>query len=434
MRRQRTCSTKDQRRVRHFRDHRLAAAMPAAAMARVAVPAIFCDSPIMPLPNSLVADTASPPIPEAQAWARRYGGSHGPLLDLCQAVPGYPPHPDMLRHLAEAAGTVEAARYGPIAGDAALREAYAGQLRGIYGTRVAAEQVAITSGCNAAFFVAMIALARHGDAVLLPTPWYFNYQMTLAMLGVEPRPLPCRAEAGFVPDPDDAARLIDSRVRAVVLVTPNNPTGAVYPPDTIARFAELCAHRGIWLVLDETYRDFLPSGATRPHNVCAADWPAHVVQLYSFSKAYCIPGHRLGALTADPALITEIAKILDCVQICPQRAAQSAVLWALHALNEWRDANRAEINDRARALREAFAAIPSWRIESLGAYFAYVRHPFGRTAAPHVAERMAVERGALCLPGTCFGPEQEAHLRIAFANIGADGLHMLAQRLVGFTV
>ena len=108
----------------------------------------------------------------------------------------------------------------------------------------------------------MMALARAGDAVILPTPWYFNHKMTLDLLGIEAIPLPCLAEAGFVPEAAAAARLVGPRTRAIVLVTPNNPTGAVYPPATIRDFAELCRERGLALVIDETYRDFLPAGGS----------------------------------------------------------------------------------------------------------------------------------------------------------------------------
>ena len=292
----------------------------------------------------------------------------------------------------------------------------------------------ITAGCNLAFFVVMLALAKHGDAVLLPTPWYFNYQMTAGMFGIEPRPLPCDAASGFVPDPDRADSLIDARVRAIVLVTPNNPTGAIYPPQTIARFQELCARRGIWLVLDETYRDFMPESAGRAHDLLAGGgWPDNVVQLYSFSKSYCIPGHRLGAIAAPEPLVAEIAKVLDCAQICPQRAAQSAVVWGIAALAAWRDENRREINRRAEALRVALARCPGWRLDSLGAYFAYLRHPFPGIPAASVAEHLAAERGALCLPGSCFGPGQDEHLRVAFANIDAEALRDLAPRFAGLS-
>jgi aspartate/methionine/tyrosine aminotransferase len=383
--------------------------------------------------NPLVADVGSPPIPEAQAWTRRYDGALGPLINLSQAVPGTPPHPDFLARLAEAAGSPGAAQYGTISGDADLRAAYSDDLSGLYGGRIAPGDVAVTAGCNLAFFAAMMTVVRHGDAVLLPAPWYFNHQMSLDMLGIEPRPLPCPAEAGFVPQAADAEALIDERVRAVVLVTPNNPTGAVYPAHVIEAFAELCRRRGIFLVIDETYRDFLPAGVNRPHGLFADEkWRGTVVQLYSFSKSYAIPGHRTGAITADASLIDQIAKILDCIQICAPRPAQGVLPWAIEGLRPWREANRAEINRRIEVFRRALAPVTDWRIDSIGAYFAYLRHPYAGRTAQEVAERLASERGVLCLPGSFFGPGQDRHLRVAFANVGAEVLAGLTGRLEGF--
>ena len=386
----------------------------------------------MPPLNPLLAAIVPPPIPEAHGWARRYDGAFGPMLDLCQAVPNYPPPPQLLERLAEAAGQASSAKYGLIDGDLALREAYAADLTRTYCGAVGPDEVAITAGCNQAFFLAMLTLAQSGDAVLLPTPWFWNHQQTLDMLGIEARPLPCRADAGFIPDPDDAEALLDARVRAVVLITPNNPTGAVYPPDVIARFQAMCQRRGIWLILDETYRDFLPAGQDRAHNgFMDPAWPDTVVQLYSFSKAYCIPGHRLGAVTAAAPVVRQFVKALDCMHICPQRAGQAALTWAIDALQDWRMVNRATINERAGAMRDAFQRLPDWRIESMGAYFAYVRHPFLDTVAVQVAETLAARYGALCLPGTAFGPGQAGHLRLAFANTELDGIDEIANRLSG---
>jgi aspartate/methionine/tyrosine aminotransferase len=385
--------------------------------------------------NPLVADVGSPPIPEAQGWTRRYDGACGPLIDLSQAVPGAAPHPELLRRLADAAGSVGGAKYGPIGGDADLRAAYAAELATLYDGRIEAADVAVTAGCNMAFFVAMMLLARQGDAVLLPTPWYFNHQMTLDMLGIEPRALPCRAEAGFVPRVADAEPLLDGRVKAIVLVTPNNPTGAVYPAHVIEGFADLCRRRGLFLVIDETYRDFLPPGSNRAHGLFSgSDWRDTVVQLYSFSKSYAIPGHRTGAITADAGLVAQAAKILDCIQICAPRPAQAALPWAIDGLRAWREANRAEINHRIDVFRAALDPLPGWRIDSIGAYFAYLRHPFEGRTGREVAERLAAERGVLCLPGSFFGPGQDGHLRVAFANVSADVLAGLTGRLEGFAV
>ena len=383
--------------------------------------------------NPLVADTGTPPIPEAQAWAARYHGGRGPLMNMSQAVPGHPPHPEFMARLVAAAGMVESARYGPIAGDAALREAYAAHLTGLYGGAFDPAEVAITAGCNMAFVVTLMLLAKAGDAVLLPTPWYFNHAMSAQMLGIEPRPLPCDPAGGFMPDPEEAERLIDARTRAIVLITPNNPTGAVYPARTIAAFAALCRRRGLWLVLDETYRDFLPPSLERPHALFEDGATRdQVVQLYSFSKAYCIPGHRLGAVAADAGVIAELAKILDCVQICPPRLAQPAAAWGIEALASWREANRLEMHRRAEAFRRTLGQSADWQVDAIGAYFAYVRHPFQERAAEDVAERLAIERGVLALPGSWFGPAQGTHLRVAFGNIEVPAIESLAERLRGF--
>jgi len=388
-----------------------------------------------PALNPDLLDTATPPIPEAQGWARAYDGRSGPLVDLSQAVPGSPPPAALLERLADAARSPDATRYGPITGDMALREAYAAEISRIYGAGFRPAEVAITSGCNQAFVMTMMAVARAGQNVLLPAPWYFNHEMTLRMLGIEARPLPCDPAAGFVPDAATAEALIDAGTRAIVLVTPNNPTGAIYPPQTIAAFAELCARRGLWLVLDETYRDFLPAGAVAPHEVFASTpWQDSVIGLYSFSKAYAVPGWRLGAITAGEPVMAEIAKVLDCVQISPVRAGQAAIIWAIEGTRAWREANCDEINARAALFREAMAPHNGWQVLAAGAYFAYVAHPFAGTPAAEVVRRLVQERGVLALPGPYFGPGQEQHLRIAIANVSADRIGELSDRLRGFSV
>ena len=362
--------------------------------------------------NPLVQDTGSPPIPEVQTWGRAYGGARGPLIDLCQAVPGYAPHPDLLSRLAQAAADPLNARYGFITGEAQLREAYAAE------SGIDPARVLITAGCNQAFFTALLTLVPRGAAVLLPTPWYYNHKMTCDMLGLQARALPTHAEQGFVPDPEQAAGLMDG-VAAVVLVTPNNPTGVAYPAPIVERFAALCRSTGAVLILDETYRDFQPAPATPPEDA---------VRLYSFSKAYAVPGHRLGALSLPLAAVPHAMKVLDCMTICPQRPAQAALAWAVGALRPWREANRLEMEARAAAMHRAFAALPDWRLDSLGAYFAYLRHPFPGRSAWQVVEHLAVRHGVMVLPAPAFAGSPD-HLRVSFANIDSAGISRLAARL-----
>ncbi|MBY0334422.1 MAG: aminotransferase [Acetobacteraceae bacterium] len=389
----------------------------------------------MPSLSPQIRTTGAPPIPAARAWAARYDGRAGPAIDLTQAVPGYPPHPDLLAHLAEAAGSRAAAGYGPIDGEPALREALAADMAGFYGAPIAAADIAVTAGCNLAFSMVMTVLAAPGDRVVLPTPWYFNHRMALAMQGIAAIALPCRAKDGFLPDPDHLAALLhgNAPVRALVLVTPNNPTGAVMPPALIARCAALCRGAGAWLVLDETYRDFLAPEQSPPHGLFGdAAWRDGVIHLYSFSKAYCVPGHRVGAIAAGGAFRVELLKALDTMQICAPRSAQAALTWAIAALRDWRAGNRAVMAERAEAFRRAASQLPGWRLDALGAYFAYLRIPAGDPDAVAVAERLAAERGLLGLPGPFFGPGQERYVRLAFANAELSAIGQVPARLAPF--
>ncbi len=374
--------------------------------------------------------TAEPAIPTARSWAARYAGQAGPVIDLTQAVPGYPPHPALLEQLGRAAGDAALAGYGPIDGDPALRTALAADISRFYGAAVAPADIALTAGGNLAFSMVMATLCGQGDAVALPTPWYFNHHMALTMLGARVLPLPCHAEQGFVPSASAARALLAEGARALVLVSPNNPTGAVYPPALLAELATACREAGAWLVLDETYRDFLAPEQSPPHALFADPaWRDHVVHLYSFSKAYCVPGHRVGAVACGPAFRAELVKALDTWQICPPRAAQHALAWAVPALLDWRLANRDLMAERARAFRAAVAPLPGWRLDALGAYFAYLRLPDGAPDAMAAAETLAAEHGLLCLPGPFFGPGQQRHLRLAFANVGLEAIAAVPGRL-----
>jgi aspartate/methionine/tyrosine aminotransferase len=379
--------------------------------------------------NPLLVDTGTPPIPEAKAWLAAYDGRYGAAIDLSQAAPGQPPPDLLLAALREAAADPATAKYGPIRGDDALRTAYAADLSRAYRAERQASDSVIVSGCNQAFLMAVLAVARAGDAVILPYPWYFNHKMALDLLGIETVPLPCRPENGFVPDLSEAIACITPRTRAMVLVTPNNPTGAVYPAATIAAFAHQAEKHGLWLILDETYRDFLPPEQVQPHGLFAGDIPGHVVSLYSFSKAYALPGYRLGAITAPAALMPEIAKLLDTIQICPPRIGQVAVARTMAATLSWREANRAMIAERATAFVQSLQPFNGWSIGSVGAYFAYVKPPESPDGAAGLARRLATEYGILALPGSYFGPDQQHWLRVAFANADESQLVEHGRRL-----
>lgn len=380
--------------------------------------------------NSLVARLSPPPIPSVIAWSREYTGGKGALIDLSQAVPGYPAHPEMLRLLGEAAASQAMTGYGPIEGEAVLRTAYARHVSELYGAPVGAENVHITSGCNQAFMCAAIALAGAGETVALTNPFYFNHDTTLAMLGIKRALVVCDAANGFLPDLASTEQALAAGARVLAIVTPNNPTGAIYPPALLHDLFLLCRKYGAWLILDETYRDFLAEGYGPPHALLSEPgWEETLVLLYSFSKSFCIPGHRLGAITAGPKLLAEITKVMDNMQICAPRSAQHAVAEALPVLATWRAGNRLEIARRADALKAVIAELPGWDIAAIGAYFAFIRHPFADQPSTVVAERLAKQAGIISIPGAYFGEGQERYLRLALANADTASIGLLGERL-----
>ncbi len=382
--------------------------------------------------------TFAPPVMEARRWLD--GVTHPvdqPLLNVSQAAPvDVPPQP-MLDAMAQIVLTDPSAHlYGPVLGLPDLRAEVAARWSRDYGGAVTPAQVAITSGCNQAFAAAIASLCGEGDEVILPVPYYFNHAMWLDMSGVTTVPL--QSGAGLIPDAGIAADLITDRTRAIVLVSPNNPSGVEYPAATLHAFRDLCRARGIALIADETYRDFDARTGSVHDLFTDPKWDDTLIQLYSFSKAYRLTGHRVGAMTASTARLAEVEKFLDTVTICPNQLGQRAALWGMRNLDQWLAGERDEILDRRAAINDHFPqlAAQGWQLLGCGAYFAYLQHPFDM-ASDVLAQKLVAGAGILCLPGTMFRPKTDLtgqrELRIAFANIDRAGIAELFARLAAYT-
>lgn len=373
-----------------------------------------------------------PPIANAQLWvAGRIFPDDRPLLDVSQAVPNYAPADSLGQHLAEEIQKPETALYTAISGLPALREEFAASLSREYAAAIASANVAITAGCNEAFSVAMMALACAGDEVLLPLPYYFNHQMWLQALGIKAVYIPFDAANSGVPNIHAIAAHITPRTRALVLVTPNNPTGAEYSPGFLEQCYDLCKDTGIALVLDETYKDFREDITSPPHALFARpDWGDVMIHLYSFSKVYALTGFRVGSVTAGAALQQQISKLLDCITICAPHIGQLAALYGLRHLQAWQLAKRETMREKRLLLQQLFSVpVGGFRLVSAGAYFAYLEHPFTDQSATEVAQRLARVSNILMLPGSMFGPNQDRYLRVAFANLDLPQILEIANRL-----
>jgi aspartate/methionine/tyrosine aminotransferase len=380
--------------------------------------------------SSRISSVEAPPIAEAMTWVKT-GERNRELLNLCQAVPSYPPAEILQDEIARLARDPDVSLYTDISGISQLREELARHMAADYRGSIAPTNVSIVSGCNQAFSAVIMVLAKAGDNVVLPSPYYFNHQMWLDMVGVEKRLIPAFAEARPYPSVEDAAAAIDGRTRAIILCSPNNPTGAIYPPDVIAEFYALARERGIALIIDETYKDFRTDASPLHGLFGISGWQDTFIQLYSFSKVFALTGYRVGSIIAGPQVLSEAEKILDCMAICAPHISQRAALFGLGNLDEWKQEKRLLMDGRRASLLSAFNnRALKYKLVSSGAYFAYVKHPFAGEAAKSVAMRLAGEHDVLCLPGSMFGPDQADFLRFAFANSPAEKMAALVERLI----
>lgn len=387
--------------------------------------------------NPHVARALAPPTNKTSAWLASGEHNHDlALLDASQAVPNYPPPDDLIEHLAQQIRVPETSFYAPILGIPALRQALAENLSTTYGADIAADNIAITSGGNHAYCMAILALAGPGDEVILPEPFYFNHQMWFDMQGIGTKLLACRETPdGLLPDIDEARAAVNERTRAIVLVSPNNPTGTVYSPEHLAAFYELARKTDTALLVDETYKDFLPGGDS-PHTLFRdPQWSETFVFLYSFSKVYSLTGYRVGALAGGPHFIEAVSKIADTLTICAPHIGQKAALFGLQHLDGWAHQKRVQLTERLDLLRAAFERQSAdFRLVSSGAFFGYMAHPFEGESSLEISHQLFKKMSLLTWPGTFFGPNQDRYIRLAFANSDPDDIAEIVRRLASFTL
>ena len=379
-------------------------------------------------------DVDPPPVLEVKSWISNPDLQPSkPIIDVSQAAPTEPPPEKMLKFMADKVLSDNAVNtYGPVLGLDELRESLARQWSRQYNGKISKKNVAITSGCNQAFCASIATFTSENDEVIIPTPWYFNHHMWLQMAGVKTVPL--ETDSNMVPIFEKAEVLITDRTRAIVLVSPNNPSGSIYSNELLQKFYKLCSSNNIRLILDETYKDFHPN-VSQPHKLFEnTEWHQTLTILYSFSKAYRMTGHRVGALLTSYENLLEVEKVLDTFTVCPPQLGQYAANWSLANLDSWKSDRRTEILERAEHFLIKFEPLSAagWSLRGCGAYFAFVDHPF-KEGSETLAPLILRDQGILLMPGTMFYPKYDLHgprtFRIAFANIDKNKITTLLERL-----
>jgi aspartate/methionine/tyrosine aminotransferase len=376
-----------------------------------------------------IANVHFPPISEVKRWIAGRPDDGRELVDLCQAVPDYSPAPELTEHLSRLLGDPLLSKYSPDEGLPEVLDAVCGYYGRKYGAQLSPDNFCLTIGASQAFWLAIVTLCRAGDEIVVQTPYYFDHPMALDILGIRVVYAPYVEAEGGVPNPATISRLITDRTRAILVVSPSNPTGAITPPDTIRELFDLARRSGIALILDETYNEFIPGG-TRPHDLFSDPaWGGHFVQIASFGKTYALTGYRAGLLAASGEFIHHALKAQDTMAVCQPRITQHAVKFGLENLDLWVAANRDIMCRRHDLFRTEFTQPGNrFRLAASGAFFAWVRHPFDGCSGREAAKRLVDEAAILCLPGEVFGPGLEGYLRLAFGNIREEAIPEAVRR------
>ncbi len=382
--------------------------------------------------TSRTRQLSASPIAEAHAWLS-HRTSERALLDLSQAAPAYPTAPAIAARIAEVAHEGSGGFYAPPPGLPVLNQAFATELAVGYQAdgapaEIRTDEILPTGGCNQAFCVVTSTLTEPGDEIIIPVPYYFNHDMWLKLDGAVPVYL--QTGDDLLPSVETARGLITERTRAILLVTPGNPTGVTIPPALLHEFFELAKAHNIALIVDETYRNFRETNDP-PHELFGRpDWQETLISLHSFSKDLAIPGYRVGAVVAGTPVLYETMKLLDCVQISPPRISQEAVVAGLERGLAWRDEQADRIQRNLAIFRDVMAAEPGgFRLASSGAFFGWVRHPFHDVDTAEVVKRLVLNHDVLVIPGTAFTPTDERWLRFSYANLDPEQLTELGHRL-----
>jgi len=368
-------------------------------------------SPIIPVIGRMIRDTPG-------------------TISLGQGVVHYGPPPEAVAAARDAAGLDEVHQYGDGAGRASLVARLARKLREENGVDVTrGQRVMVTAGANMAFVHALLATTAPGDEVLLPAPFYFNHEMAIQMAGCRAVPVPTDARHQL--QPDAVRRALTNRTRAIVTISPNNPSGAVFTRSALAEVNAICGAHGLYHFADEVYEYFTYGDAEHTSVAALPGAAGHTIAMYSLSKAYGFAGWRVGYVVYPEHLATAMMKSQDTVLICPTILAQVA---AEAALDVGRAYCRPFVRDLA-ALRDIVTA----RLAALaplveapasdGALYALIKVHTSRDPL-EVAERLIREHRVAVIPGTAFGMTEGCYFRVAFGALQAHTVEEGLGRLV----
>ena len=369
----------------------------------------------------------APVIPIISTWIAETPDT----ISLGQGIVSYGPPAaaiDAARHFG---GAADDHRYGPVEGLPVLVDAFETKLRAENGIVVQPEsRTVITAGSNLAFMNAILAITDPGDEVILQTPFYFNHDMAIVMAGAVMVPVP--TTRAYQLDLEAIAHAITPRTRAVVTVSPNNPTGVVYDEASLRAVNDLCRARGVFHIHDEAYEYFTYGGVEHFSPGSLPGAAAHTISLFSLSKAYGMASWRVGYMVVPDVLFEAVNKIQDTILICPPAASQHAALAALQVGRDYARGYVSGLDATRRAILDALSAsdVPCDVPTPDGAFYYLVR-VHSSLDAMTVSERLIREHRVATIPGSAFADPAPCSVRISYGALDSDSVIEGLRRLVG---
>lgn len=378
-----------------------------------------------PFPARRLQGIQAPVIPEIAALAHAHPGT----ISLGQGMVGYGPPPEVLQSLRALGGAYSDHRYGSVLGVEALRDLIAAKLTQENGISLKGRRVVVTAGANMGFLHALFSITDPGDEVILPRPFYFNQEMAVRMLGCQP--VAVATDAAYQPDLPALAAAITARTRAIVTISPNNPTGAVYSEETLRKVNALCRDAGIFHVSDEAYENFVYDGARHFSPGAIEDSQDYTVNLYSLSKAYGFAGWRIGYMVIPEALLASVEKVQDTNLICPPLVSQRAAIAALEVGSAYCSEQLPLLSEVRQVMLEQLASLGD-QVEvplTQGAFYLFLKVASGLDSLS-LARRLIEHHGVAVIPGTAFGVADDCRLRVAYGSLDPGTAREGGRRLV----
>ena len=366
--------------------------------------------------NERIQKVQSPLIPIIGDMVRKRPGT----ISLGQGVVYYGPPPEAIEQIEEFLKKGENHKYHAVQGIKPLRDVIRKKLESENGIQISREEegyrLCVTAGGNMAFMNAVLAITDPSDEIILLTPYYFNHEMAIQIADSEPVRVPTDEE--YQPDLEFIRHAITKKTRAVVTVSPNNPSGAVYPESALREINQLCKTHDIYHIHDEAYEYFTYGEAKRfsPGSIAGAD--GHTISLYSLSKAYGFASWRIGYMVYPAHLETPIHKIQDTILICPPVISQYAACGAMRVGASYCQSQIPEIAEvrgillqEFERLRDRCAILPTQ-----GAFYFLLKinDDFDEM---ELAEQLIREHGVAVMPGRAFGINGGCHFRIAYGAL-----------------